>query len=211
MLTCSPEVRYHDVIVLKHKETKVFLHSHPDKYPLRYADGRISSQGQQVTGYQHNDTNNHWEILPTKALPSTGRGRVVRHDDVIQLRHVATNTLLLTHDVACPHMPTNQEFTSWPINDHSRHNDTLFIIDLVDGDPSDALKTKAGYFHLTHVPTRVHMWTHTKLLPEWGFKQQEINGNKKTPDKSFVWFVDQIIADGGKPITDQLASDPISP
>ncbi|KAH7105757.1 glycosyltransferase family 39 protein [Auriculariales sp. MPI-PUGE-AT-0066] len=195
LLLNAHEVRYHDVVTIKHKETKVFLHSHPDKYPLRYSDGRISSQGQQVTGYLHNDTNNHWEILPTKALPATGRGRIVRHDDVIQLRHVLTNTLLLTHDVACTHMATNQEFTTWPIDDHSRHNDTLFLIDLVDGDDSDPLKTKAGYFHLTHVPTRVHMWTHTKLLPDWAFKQQEINGNKKSPDKSFVWFVDQILAD----------------
>lgn len=30
---------------MKHKDTKVFLHSHPDKYPLQYEDGRISTQG----------------------------------------------------------------------------------------------------------------------------------------------------------------------
>lgn len=121
----------------------------------------------------------------------------MRHSDVIQLRHVATDTLLLTHDVASPHMATNQEFTTWPADDHSRHNDTLFILDLVDGETNEVWKTKAGYFHLTHVPTRVHMWTHSKPLPEWAFKQQEINGNKKTPDKSFIWLVDQIIADEG--------------
>ncbi|EJD47938.1 glycosyltransferase family 39 protein [Auricularia subglabra TFB-10046 SS5] len=195
LLLNAQEIRYYDTVVLKHKETKVFLHSHPDKYPLRYADGRISSQGQQVTGYVHNDTNNHWQVIPTKALPATGRGRIVRHSDVIQLLHVATQTYLLTHDVACPHMPTNQEFTTWPKDDNSRHNDTLFILDLVDGEPNEVWKTKAGYFHLTHVPTRVHMWTHPKPLPDWGFKQQEINGNKKNPDKSFVWFVDQIISD----------------
>jgi len=64
--------------------------------------------GQQVTGYGHNDTNNHWQIIPTKALPETGRGRIVRHEDVIQLLHVNTETYLLTHDVASPLMPTNQ-------------------------------------------------------------------------------------------------------
>jgi dolichyl-phosphate-mannose-protein mannosyltransferase len=45
LLLNSHEIRYHDIITMKHKETKVFLHSHLDKYPLRYADGRISSQG----------------------------------------------------------------------------------------------------------------------------------------------------------------------
>jgi dolichyl-phosphate-mannose--protein O-mannosyl transferase len=41
------EIRYYDVITMKHKDTKVFLHSHVEKYPLQYDDGRISSQGTQ--------------------------------------------------------------------------------------------------------------------------------------------------------------------
>lgn len=41
----SMDVFYNDKITLRHKETKAYLHSHPDKYPLRYDDGRISSQG----------------------------------------------------------------------------------------------------------------------------------------------------------------------
>lgn len=41
----SVEIFYYDTITLRHKETKTYLHSHPDKYPLRYEDGRISSQG----------------------------------------------------------------------------------------------------------------------------------------------------------------------
>ena len=66
------------------------------------ADGFLA--GQQVTGYGHNDTNNQWQIIPTKALPASGVGRVVKNEDVIQLLHVNTQTLLLTHDVASPHM-----------------------------------------------------------------------------------------------------------
>ena len=41
----SPEIRYYDTITMRHKESKVFLHSHVEKYPLTYEDGRISSQG----------------------------------------------------------------------------------------------------------------------------------------------------------------------
>lgn len=39
------DIRYYDTVTIKHKDTKVFLHSHPEKYPLKYDDGRISSQG----------------------------------------------------------------------------------------------------------------------------------------------------------------------
>jgi dolichyl-phosphate-mannose-protein mannosyltransferase len=151
--------------------------------------------GQQVTGYGHNDTNNHWQIIPTKALPETGRGRIVRHEDVIQLLHVNTETYLLTHDVASPLMPTNQEFTTWPKDDYTRHNDTLFHLNLVDAHDGEPWKSKSGHFRLIHGSTKVSMWTHPKQLPEWAFKQQEINGNKNPSEKSATWFVDEIIAD----------------
>lgn len=152
--------------------------------------------GQQVTGYGHNDTNNFWTIVPTKALPETGRGRIVRHQDIVQLLHLNTQTLLLTHDVASPLMATNQEFTTWPKDDFARHNDTLFQVDLVDGDDGTPWKTKSGHFRLVHVPTRVAMWTHSKQLPEWAFKQQEINGNKNQQDRTTSWFVEEVIDTG---------------
>ena len=45
VLMSISELKYYDTITLKHKDTKVFLHSHPERYPLRYDDGRVSSQG----------------------------------------------------------------------------------------------------------------------------------------------------------------------
>ena len=150
--------------------------------------------GQQVTGYGYEDANNQWQIIPTKALPEAGRGRVVQHEDVIQLLHMNTQTLLLTHDVASPLMPTNQEFTTWHKDDHSRHNDTLFYVNLVDGNAGDTWKSKSGHFRLVHVPTRVSMWTYSKQLPEWAFKQQEINGNKNSFEKSAIWYIDEIVS-----------------
>ncbi|ESK96494.1 glycosyltransferase family 39 protein [Moniliophthora roreri MCA 2997] len=195
MLMNSLEIRYFDTVTMKHKDTKVFLHSHVDKYPLKYDDGRISSQGQQVTGYGHDDSNNYWQIVPTKALPPTGRGRIVRHNDLIQLLHVNTDSYLLTHDVASPLMPTNQEFTTWPKHDGSRYNETLFYIQLVDGHDGEVWKSKSGYFRLVHAQTKVSMWTHNKQLPDWAFKQQEINGNKNPTEKTATWVVHDIIAD----------------
>ncbi|KIJ55236.1 glycosyltransferase family 39 protein [Sphaerobolus stellatus SS14] len=195
LLLNSQEIRYYDTITIKHRESKVLLHSHVERYPLRYEDGRVSSQGQQVTGYAHEDVNNNWQVIPTVSLPESGRGRLVRHHDVIQLLHVATQTYLLTHDVASPLMPTNQEFTTWPKDDPSRYNDTLFQLQIFHASEGQAWKSKSGHFKLVHMPTKVALWTHPKPLPEWAFKQQEINGNKKANDKTVTWFVDQIVAD----------------
>ncbi|KAG8928634.1 hypothetical protein FRC03_012092 [Tulasnella sp. 419] len=196
LLLNSQEIRYYDTVTIKHKDTKVFLHSHVDKYPLRYDDGRISSQGQQVTGYPHNDTNNHWQIIPTKALPATGRGRIVRHMDTIQLLHVKTQSYLLTHDVASPLMPTNQEFTTYvPDEENTGYQNTLFTVEINEGHEGETWRSKSGHFRLVHVPTRVALWTHAKALPEWAFKQQEINGNKNSQDRTATWYIDDIIGD----------------
>ncbi|WVQ76833.1 hypothetical protein IAR50_006507 [Cryptococcus sp. DSM 104548] len=196
MLLNAQEIRYYDTITIRHKDTKQFLHSHDEHYPLRYDDGRISSQGQQVTCYPHNDTNNHWQVIPTREIPDSGRGRIVRQNDVIQLKHIGTDTLLLTHDVASPLMPTNQEFTTVALDKEDRMSDTHFKVSITDAHDGEPWKTLAGHFKLIHVPTKVMLWTHPKALPEWGFGQQEVNGNKNEKDKTTHWVVDEIIADG---------------
>lgn len=95
-------------------------------------------------------------------------------------------------------MPTNQEFTTWPKDDHSGYNDTLFQVLLPDQQEGAAWKTKSGYFRLIHIPTKVSMWTHTTPLPDWAFKQQEINGNKNPVERSAIWVVNDIIDTEGE-------------
>ena len=190
-------INYHDSITIRHKDTKTYLHSHPDTYPLRYEDGRISSQGQQVTGYPFNDTNNHWEILPAKPFnPGEELDHPVRNGDVVQLRHLVTNSFLLSHDVASPYYPTNQEFSTVSPElaslEGERHNDTLFEIKLEQGKAKQEFKSLSGQFKLIHYPTKVAMWTHTTPLPEWAYKQAEINGNKNAQQSSNIWYVDDI-------------------
>jgi dolichyl-phosphate-mannose-protein mannosyltransferase len=195
MTASSVDIQYYDFITLRHKDTKTYLHSHPDKYPLRYEDGRISSQGQQVTGYPFNDTNNHWQILPVQPFPEGDRlGHGVKNYDIVQLRHLVTDTILLTHDVASPYYPTNQEFTTVPLDlaAGERHNDTLFEIRLEQGKPGQQFRSVSGHFKLIHYPTKVAMWTHTTPLPEWAYKQAEINGNKNILQSSNVWYVDEV-------------------
>ncbi|KKZ65027.1 dolichyl-phosphate-mannose-protein mannosyltransferase [[Emmonsia] crescens] len=195
MTSKSVGIQYYDQLTLRHKDTKTYLHSHTERYPLRYDDGRVSSQGQQVTGYPYNDTNNHWAILPATPFDANDLlGHTVKNGDFVQLHHVLTDTILLTHDVASPSYPTNQEFTtvSRELADGERHNDTLFEIKIEKGKPGQEFKTMSSLFKLVHVPTKVAMWTHTTPLPEWGFKQAEINGNKNVQHSSNIWFVEDI-------------------
>ena len=188
-------IQYSDSITLRHKDTKTYLHSHLDKYPLRYDDGRISSQGQQVTGYPFNDTNNHWQILPATPFPAGDElGHPVRNGDIVQLRHLVTDSYLLTHDVASPYFPTNQEFTTVPpdLAAGERYNDTLFEIRIEQAKPRQEFKSLSGQFKLIHHPTKVALWTQNSPLPEWGYKQAEINGNKNAQQSSNIWYVDEI-------------------
>ncbi|KAI0593884.1 dolichyl-phosphate-mannose-proteinmannosyltransferase [Biscogniauxia sp. FL1348] len=192
MLANAVNIDYYDTITIQHKETKAYLHSHDVKYPLRYDDGRVSSQGQQVTGYPFNDTNNYWQILPL--VDDHQMGHHVKNHDLVRLRHLVTDTILLSHDVASPYYPTNQEFTTVSVADAygSRADDTLFEIRIEHGKPNQEFKSISSHFKLIHNPSKVAMWTHTKPLPEWAFKQQEINGNKQIGPSSNVWLVEDV-------------------
>lgn len=192
MYANSINIEYYDTITIKHKETKAYLHSHAGNYPLRYDDGRVSSQGQQVTGYPFEDVNNHWQILPMDGSEETGR--VIKNHDLVRLRHVGTDTILLSHDVASPYYPTNQEFTTAAIADAlgDRKEDTLFEVRIENGKNGQEFKSVASHFKFIHNPSKVAMWTHEKPLPDWGHRQQEINGNKQITPSSNVWLVEDI-------------------
>jgi dolichyl-phosphate-mannose-protein mannosyltransferase len=185
-------INYYDTIQIKHKETHGYLHSHVDRYPLRYDDGRVSSQGQQVTGYPFADANNHWEVLPL--LDDNLIGHQVKNNELVRLRHIVTNTMLLSHDVASPYYPTNQEFTTVSMEEAlgESFNLTVFEIRIENGRPGQEFKSLSGQFKLIHNPSKVAMWTHTTPLPDWAYKQQEINGNKNLAQSSNIWFVDEI-------------------
>ena len=73
-----------------------------------------------------------------------------------------------------------------------RQNDTLFEIRLEGGKTGQDFKTVASHFKLIHFPSKVAMWTHTTPLPEWAYRQQEINGNKQITPSSNVWIAEDI-------------------
>lgn len=197
----SKVVNYYDIVTIQHKDTDSFLYSHEAVWPLRYEDGRISSNLQQVLAMKQSpdsaieDVNSQWEILPTNG---EGKGSPVFTNDVIQLRHVGTDGILLTHDVASPLKSTHEEFIvvhgETPVE---RRQETLFRLRLSENSGSEKkrkmIKTKSVGIKLVHVDTVVAMWTHDdELLPDWGLEQQEVSGNKKVGDKDNTWVIDSI-------------------
>lgn len=199
----SRTVNYYDVITIKHKDTGAFLHSHDLKYPLRYENGRISSNLQQVTCLvekdfkEYHDPNSHWEVVPTENQRKTDG---VHTNDIIRLKHIGTGGYLLAHDVASPLKSTNEEFVIVHGEvAEQRYNETLFRLRYAEAGSGNKnkrklVKSKATVMRIVHVDTVVAMWTHDdELLPDWALEHQEISGNKKVQDKDNIWTFDSII------------------
>lgn len=196
-------VNYFDTITIQHKDTEAFLHSHDLQYPLRYENGRISSNLQQVTcvfdqdGKQLSDVNSQWQIIPTTdAKNSDG----VYTNDIVRFKHVGTGGFMLTHDVASPLKSTNEEFVVvHGETAETRYNETLFRLRYAEAGKSNQnkrklVKTKGTTMRILHVDTVVAMWTHDdELLPDWALEHQEVSGNKKVQDKDNIWTFDSII------------------
>ncbi|ORY38992.1 PMT-domain-containing protein [Rhizoclosmatium globosum] len=205
LIAKSVAVPYSSLVTLKSKNQGVLLHSHEARYPLRYENGHVSSEGQQVTGYLHPDGNNVWEIIPVDpsqypaALPyapdatEKERGlRYLRNHDLIQLKHAATNSYLLTHDVASPLTNTNMEITTvkQDVAD-TRYVETLWKVVTTDGVPGDRIKSMRSHLKLVNVKHNVAINPNEKL-PEWGFGQIEINGEKNVEAKNIIWYFEDV-------------------
>ncbi|KAJ2794104.1 Dolichyl-phosphate-mannose--protein mannosyltransferase 4, partial [Coemansia furcata] len=210
MTTSSFDVHYGDQIAIRHRETGAFLDSNIGRYPLRYEDQRVSSQGQQVTGVKDRTDNSFWIIKPMdnqeafaqfvarrqagEDIPRDELNKwVVHHTDLIQLQHAATGGNLRTHDVASPMTSTNMEFTTLALNDTTHAADTVWKLE-IDGAKSSStlLKTSSSFIRIVSNKHGVAMWTHPKKLPEWGHGHQEINGKKDPTAKSTQWAITEI-------------------
>ena len=232
MHAAAQSIPYNSKITIKHRSTSSFLHSHTDKYPLKYDDGRISSQGQQVTGYPHKDLNNEWLIRPipcenyTIEEPlseeikaqcdrqaqdqnmevhtlNTTTGPIqrnvsvlpVRNGDYIRLEHVTSHSFLLTHDVASPTMATHMEVTLVdPTSDTytSRLKEIIWKLEVIDGGNQELFRSSSQYFRLVNAVHKVALHSHKVILPDWGFKQLEVNGNKGLTEANNNWLVETV-------------------
>ena len=180
---------------------------------MRYKDGRVSSQGQQVTAYPHADLNNLFVIEPAdpELFPKIGKYepsdlekernvRYIKNHDVVRIRHFMTDTYLITHDVASPLTNTNMEVTTLPPDQaDQRYDESLWeIIVFVNGEKKMAenkttLTSRRDSITIVNIRHTVALFSSKNTLPEWGFKQQEVNGNKKIDKISGnEWSIDTV-------------------
>ncbi|XP_070286510.1 protein O-mannosyl-transferase 1 isoform X2 [Myotis yumanensis] len=193
------EVAYGSQVTLKSasgKPVPCWLHSHPSTYPLSYENGRGSSHQQQVTCYPFKDVNNWWIVKDPgrHQLEVSNPPRPVRHGDVVQLVHGMTSRLLNTHDVAAPLNPHAQEVSCYIDYNISMPAQSLWRLDIVNRE-SDAeiWKTILSEVRLVHLNTSAILKLSGAHLPDWGFRQLEVVGEKLSRGyhESAVWTVEE--------------------
>uniref|UniRef100_A0A8B9F259 Protein O-mannosyl-transferase 1 n=1 Tax=Amazona collaria TaxID=241587 RepID=A0A8B9F259_9PSIT len=193
------EVAYGSQITLRNvlgKPMQCWLHSHTNTYPIRYENGRGSSHQQQVTCYPFKDVNNWWIVKDPgmQQLVVSNPPRPVRHGDIVQLVHGITTRYLNTHDVAAPVSPHSQEVSCYIDYNISMPAQNLWRVEIVNRESdTDVWKTILSEVRFVHVNTSAVLKLSGASLPEWGYRQLEVVGEKlsKGYHQSMVWNVEE--------------------
>ncbi|XP_078282058.1 protein O-mannosyl-transferase 1 isoform X4 [Rhinoraja longicauda] len=193
------EIAYGSQITLRNtwsKPVPCWLHSHKNMYPIRYDGGRGSSHQQQVTCYPFKDVNNWWIIKdPGKQeLVVSNPPRSVRHGDIVQLVHGMTARYLNTHDVAAPVSPHWQEISCYVDYNISMPAQNLWKVEIVNRETENEIwKTILSEVKLLHVNTSAVLTLSGTALPDWGYRQLEIVGDKSSTvyHRNMAWNVEE--------------------
>uniref|UniRef100_A0A8C9VVY9 Protein O-mannosyl-transferase 1 n=1 Tax=Scleropages formosus TaxID=113540 RepID=A0A8C9VVY9_SCLFO len=193
------EVAYGSQVTLRSVSSQpvpCWLHSHKANYPIRYENGRGSSHQQQVTCYPFKDVNNWWIVKDPgrQDLAVSSPPRTVKHGDIVQLLHGMTSRFLNTHDVAAPMSPHSQEVSGYIDFNVSMPAQNLWKVDIVNRESDRAVwKTIVSEVRLVHVNTSAVLKLSGQSLPEWGFRQLEVVGDKlsKGYQPSGLWNVEE--------------------
>ncbi|XP_004593736.2 protein O-mannosyl-transferase 1 [Ochotona princeps] len=192
------EVAFGSQVTLKSiagKPLPCWLHSHQHTYPMMYESGRGSSHQQQVTCYPFKDVNNWWVVKDPgrHQLVVSSPPRPVRHGDLVQLVHGMTTRLLNTHDVAAPLSPHAQEVSCYIDYNISMPPQNLWRLDIVNRDSDSAVwKTILSEVRFVHVNTSAVLKLSGAHLPDWGFRQLEVVGERVSRNHaSAVWNVEE--------------------
>uniref|UniRef100_I3M3G5 Dolichyl-phosphate-mannose--protein mannosyltransferase n=2 Tax=Ictidomys tridecemlineatus TaxID=43179 RepID=I3M3G5_ICTTR len=178
------------------KPLPCWLHSHQSTYPMIYENGRGSSHQQQVTCYPFKDVNNWWIVKDPgrHQLVVNSPLRPVRHGDVVQLVHGMTARLLNTHDVAAPLSPHAQEVSCYIDYNISMPAQNLWRLDIVNRESDrEVWKTILSEVRFVHVNTSAILKLSGAHLPDWGFWQLEVVGEKlsRSHHGSMMWNVEE--------------------
>ncbi|ALC44725.1 rt [Drosophila busckii] len=182
-------------ITLRHTHGRTcWLHSHAAVYPVRYKDQRGSSHQQQVTCYSFKDVNNWWIVKRPERddLVVGDQPDVIRHGDVIQLVHGITSRALNSHDVAAPMTPQCQEVSCYIDYEIKMVGELLWRVEILnrqsEGDLWHAIKSE---IRLIHTTTGAALRFSGRQLPDWGFNQHEVVGDREKGNPDTIWNVEE--------------------
>uniref|UniRef100_A0A2K5PW37 Dolichyl-phosphate-mannose--protein mannosyltransferase n=1 Tax=Cebus imitator TaxID=2715852 RepID=A0A2K5PW37_CEBIM len=147
------------------KPVPCWLHSHQNTYPMIYENGRGSSHQQQVTCYPFKDVNNWWIVKDPRR-----------------------------HDVAAPMSPHSQEVSCYIDYNISMPAQNLWRLEIVNRrSDTEVWKTILSEVRFVHVNTSAVLKLSGAHLPDWGFRQLEIVGEKLSRGyhDSTVWNVEE--------------------
>ena len=189
----SQPVHYFAKITLMNKAEDVYLHSHNHFYPLHHEiDNKVSSEGQQVSGYSVSDKNSVWKIIPESEEYT--KEDQIQTESVVRLMHIESGKFLMTHDVASALTMTNMEMTV--TDDPEKFERTLWTLKINAGGSS--LRSKSSIFKLCSVKEPVCLHNQKQNYPKWGFEQREMNGMRNAKDKSSDWTIASVINETSK-------------
>nr|CAG4651592.1 EOG090X015P [Triops cancriformis] len=189
------EIVHGSQVTLRHSEGKpCWLHSHPDKYPIKYADKRGSSHQQQVTCYGHKDTNNWWIVKrPDRSdLVVAAPLDKIQDGDMVQIVHGITGRNLNSHNVAAPMSPTKQEVSCYMDHNVSMPAQDLWRLEIINKkDVGTVWHAVESMIRLIHVNTSQALAFTGRILPEWGYSQHEIATDPMINHQDTVWNVEE--------------------
>ncbi|KAJ3084567.1 glycosyltransferase family 39 protein [Rhizoclosmatium globosum] len=175
-----PNIAFGSIITMKSSvRGGALLHSHRDHFP----EGSLQ---QQVTAYHHQDSNNKWIIAhPWDKPQEDPKPVLVKHGDVVRLVHVETGKNLHSHKVAAPMTKKENEVSAYGNNTFGDEND-LWIFETVDDITlwrrPTTINSLTTRFLLRHYKSKCLLRYTGEVLPQWGFKQQEVVCQRRNPD-----------------------------
>ncbi|KAM0755138.1 PMT-domain-containing protein [Meredithblackwellia eburnea MCA 4105] len=172
------EIRYFDTITIRHRYTRSFIHVSEKDLE--------SSATPLVSAVLNRSLENDWIVEPTMEIPATGRGRIVRHDDVVTFRHALTNRSLSSSPNSSPYAPRFTTLADAEVRDNSTH----FVLVIDEAHPGQQWLSKVGPFSLVHKNHNSAMVT--RRVQSMVQPVATLSGTRHFADEAALWLVEDL-------------------
>ncbi len=172
------DIRYGDLVTLRHAATREFLHS-PD---LQYKHEGGSGQRQVVC---HPLARDAWRVKGShNQVEEDVDGKVVEAGETVRLEHVKAAMNLHTHVGRVSPISGQQEVTTFGAYGHGDTNDNWQV------EPKGGSRWKLGTpVSFKHVPTKKFLHSHVASDPNLTGDRQEVTGYEECNQES-LWVAE---------------------